>query len=209
MKEKILHSVPVYLGCCLLLMVACGKGEAPASARGKADFPTAAPSTEAANQQAIAALPPVADKMTTAEAEQAAGTTEVNAQPPPQQHTVYAQATSFDPILVFINPGDTVQWTNMSPIHDSVSMEGLIPDGAKPWKFAIGENGSVTLDKEGVYIYKCIPHYAVGMAGAIIVGKPVNMEQIKENVKNVPGRARGIVIKVDRALKQRRSTTAN
>lgn len=111
-------------------------------------------------------------------------------------HTVFGQATSFSPNILFINPGDTVQWTNMT-IHDSVSMEGLIPEGAKSWKFKLGQNGAVTLTEEGVYIYKCNPHYPLGMVAAIIVGKPVNIEQIQTNAT---GRSKGIVIKVVKAL---------
>jgi pseudoazurin len=116
-----------------------------------------------------------------------------------KMHTVIGQATSFGPNILFINPGDTVQWANMT-IHDSVSMEGLIPEGAEPWKFNIGQNGAVTLTKEGVHIYKCNPHYSVGMVAAIIVGKPVN---IKEVQANATGRSKGIVIKVVKALASR------
>ncbi len=82
-------------------------------------------------------------------------------------------------------------------IHDSVSMEGLIPEGAKSWKFKLGQNGAVTLTEEGVYIYKCNPHYPLGMVAAIIVGKPVNIEQVQTNAT---GRSKGIVIKVVKAL---------
>lgn len=111
-------------------------------------------------------------------------------------HTVIGQATSFSPNILFINPGDTVQWENMT-IHDSVSMEGLIPEGAEPWVFKLGQNGAVTLIEEGVYIYKCNPHYPLGMVAAIIVGKPVNIEQVQSNAT---GRSKGIVIKVVKAL---------
>ncbi len=111
-------------------------------------------------------------------------------------HTVFGQATSFSPNILFINPGDTVQWVNMT-IHDSVSMEGLIPEGAIPWAFKIGQNGAVTLTEEGVYIYKCNPHYPLGMVAAIIVGKPVNIKQVQANAT---GRSKGIVIKVIKAL---------
>ena len=114
-----------------------------------------------------------------------------------EEHIIFAQATSFDPLVLFVKPGDTVKFTRMSPIHDSVSMEGLIPEGADSWQFAIGENGTLTLDKEGVYIYKCTPHYAVGMVGAIVVGEATNLEQVKANAT---GRAKGTVIKVERAL---------
>lgn len=114
-------------------------------------------------------------------------------------HTVFGQATSFNSKILFINPGDTVQWVNMT-IHDSVSMQGLIPEGAKPWKFNIGQNGAVTLPEEGVYIYKCNPHYPNGMVAAIIVGKPINIEQVQTNAT---GRSKGIVIKVVKALATR------
>ncbi len=117
----------------------------------------------------------------------------------PREHTVYAGATNFNPKVLFINPGDSVKWVRMTA-HDSVSIGGLIPEGAEHWKFAIGENGNVTLNNQGIYIYKCNPHYAMGMSAAIIVGEPVNIEQVKANVS---GRAKGVLIKVERAIAQR------
>ncbi|MFT5352102.1 MAG: pseudoazurin, partial [Gammaproteobacteria bacterium] len=113
-----------------------------------------------------------------------------------RQLTVLAGATSFSPIVLFANPGDEVCWVNMTG-HDSQSMEGLIPEGAEAWHVELGRNGCVTLPMEGVYIYKCNPHYPVGMAAAIVVGEASNMEQIDANVT---GRAKGVVIKVKRAL---------
>jgi len=53
------------------------------------------------------------------------------------------------------------------------------------------------LTEEGVYIYKCNPHYPLGMVAAIIVGKPVNIKQVQANAT---GRSKGIVIKVVKAL---------
>ncbi len=58
----------------------------------------------------------------------------------------------------------------------------------------------MTLTEEGVYIYKCNPHYPNGMVAAIIVGKPVNIEQVQTNAT---GRSKGIVIKVVKALATR------
>ena len=118
--------------------------------------------------------------------------------PEPRQLTVLAGATSFSPKVLFANPGDEICWVNMTA-HDSQSIEGLIPEGAEPWHIALGRNGCVTLTVEGVYIYKCNPHYPVGMAGAIVVGKANNIEQIEANAT---GRAKGVVIKVKRALEQ-------
>ena len=113
-----------------------------------------------------------------------------------EDHEIVAGATNFNPMHLFVQPGDTIQWRNMT-IHDTQSMDGLIPEGAEAWKSNIGQEYAVTLDVEGVYIYKCNPHYPLGMVAAIIVGKPVNIEQVQANAT---GRSKGIVIKVVKAL---------
>jgi pseudoazurin len=113
-----------------------------------------------------------------------------------EDHIVAAGATNFNPMHLFVKPGDTIQWKNMT-IHDSESMEGLIPEGAEPWKGKIGQEIAVTLDVEGVYIYKCNPHYPMGMVGAIIVGEPNNMNQIENNAK---GREKGVIFKLKKKL---------
>ena len=106
-----------------------------------------------------------------------------------EEVVVEAQATAFAPIVVTIKPGDTVVWTNMVG-HDSQSLEGLIPEGAEHWHVPMGENGSVTLDVEGLYIYKCTPHFALGMVGAIIVGDPAsNLAAVEANAKGMAKRA--------------------
>lgn len=113
-----------------------------------------------------------------------------------EEHIVAAGATNFNPMHVFIKPGDSVKWTNMT-IHDSQSMDGLIPEGAEHWKSNIGQEIAVTLDVEGVYIYKCNPHYPMGMVGAIIVGEANNMDQLDANAK---GREKGVIFKLKKKL---------
>lgn len=113
-----------------------------------------------------------------------------------EEHVVAAGATNFTPLHLFIKPGDTVKWINMT-IHDSQSMEGLIPEGAEPWKSNIGQEIAVTLDVEGVYIYKCNPHFANGMVAAIIVGEANNMDQLDNNAK---GREKGVIFKLKKKL---------
>jgi len=76
-------------------------------------------------------------------------------------------------------------------------MEGLIPEGAEHWKSNIGQELAVTLDKEGVYIYKCNPHLPNGMVAAIIVGEASNMDQIQANAK---GREKGVILKLKKKL---------
>lgn len=113
-----------------------------------------------------------------------------------EDHVVVAGATNFNPLHLFVQPGDTVKWTNMT-IHDTQSMDDLIPEGAEAWKSNIGQSYQVTLDKEGVYIYKCNPHYPNGMVGAIIVGEASNMDQINANAK---GREKGVIFKLNKKL---------
>ncbi|MDO8826748.1 plastocyanin/azurin family copper-binding protein [Methylophaga sp.] len=95
-----------------------------------------------------------------------------------KNHTVTAQGLIYEPLVVTIAPGDSVSWTNMST-HNTESLEGLIPEGTEMWISAMSENYSRTFTQEGIYIYKCTPHFGAGMGGAIIVGNPVNLEQIK------------------------------
>lgn len=95
---------------------------------------------------------------------------------------IKAAGVKFDPVVAFVKADDTIKFTNMAG-HDTVSIEGMIPEGAQGWKSKLGEELSVTLDKEGAYIYKCIPHVGNGMIAAIVVGEaaPANLEAIKAN----------------------------
>jgi pseudoazurin len=122
-----------------------------------------------------------------------------------EDYNVNAQARVFVPDILYIKPGDTVHWMNMTS-HDTVSQDGMIPEGAKGWRGAIGENFSVTLTKEGVYPYICEPHIGFGMAGVIIVGKPVNidaaMDYARKNLQGPKRRLIGKLLKVQRAAKK-------
>lgn len=111
---------------------------------------------------------------------------------------VKAVVTKFEPEVAFIKPRDAVKFTNMAG-HDTVAIEGMIPEGAKPWKSAMGEEITVTLDKEGAYIYKCTPHAGNGMVGAIVVGKvpPANLDAIKKSPEN-----KGMVARAVRQLEK-------
>lgn len=95
-----------------------------------------------------------------------------------ETHVVTAEGLIFNPLVVKINPGDSVSWRNMST-HNSESIDGLIPEGAEKWNSPMSENYQRTFTQEGIYVYKCTPHIGAGMGGVIIVGEPVNLEQIK------------------------------
>lgn len=113
-----------------------------------------------------------------------------------QVHIVTAQGLKYEPLVINIAVGDSVAWENMSS-HDTQSMEGLIPVGAEAWHSAMGENFQHTFTVEGIYVYKCTPHFGAGMGGAIIVGNPTNLEDIK--AQPVKGAAKRLVKKAVKA----------
>jgi pseudoazurin len=90
--------------------------------------------------------------------------------------TVQAEGTKFDAMIVNIASGDTVDWTNMD-IHNVDFV--FQPDGAEVFKSVIGQDVSRTFTKEGIYLYQCDPHIGLGMGGAVIVGKPTNIDALK------------------------------
>jgi pseudoazurin len=95
----------------------------------------------------------------------------------------------FEPAFLEVSPGDTVRFRAIDKGHNTASIDGMVPDGAVRWKGGLNTDVTVTLDAEGVYGVRCVPHYGMGMVALIVVGDPtVNLEtagQIKH-----PGRAK-------------------
>jgi len=114
-------------------------------------------------------------------------------------HVVSAQVTAFKPMVVKVAIGDTVSWENMNG-HITETIDGMIPEGAEKWMSKMGENYTTpALTVEGVYFYKCTPHWGAGMGGVIIVGEPTNFEAI---VASKPkGAAKRLMKKTKKALK--------
>jgi plastocyanin len=88
----------------------------------------------------------------------------------------------FDPIGLFVQPGDRIKWiiknnvhtvTSYHPDNDNHSLR--IPELAEPWNIDFlvnaGESFEITLSVPGVYDYYCEPHEEAGMVGRIIVGE--------------------------------------
>lgn len=89
------------------------------------------------------------------------------------------RAMVFEPALVHANPGDTVHFVSVDKGHNVESIAGMIPDGAEAFKASLSQDLSVKVTKPGVYGYRCVPHYGMGMLGLIVVGKPVNEDAAK------------------------------
>ncbi|MEO1018464.1 MAG: pseudoazurin [Pseudomonadota bacterium] len=95
----------------------------------------------------------------------------------------------FEPAVLRVEPGDTVKFLAVDRSHNSASKKGMIPAGAEPWNGKIDEEIEITFDVEGTYGYICLPHYAMGMVGLILVGDYTGNLEAARKVRHV-GKAR-------------------
>ena len=93
----------------------------------------------------------------------------------------------FDPDLVHLQPGGTVEWEvvddyrhTVASYHPETHRYQRIPDDAAPWHSGLLRDGSTfeqTFELEGIYDYVdtrslCSSHEAIGGVGRVIVGWP-------------------------------------
>ena len=102
---------------------------------------------------------------------------------------------SFDPVGLWIEPGQSVRFVNRDGgnTHTSTAycpdIDGRplrIPTGAKGWDSDYLEPGQafeIALEVPGVYDFYCRPHEHAGMVGRIVVGRPENGGQWQQNAE--------------------------
>ena len=105
------------------------------------------------------------------------------------EHTVNAKGlTAFDKPIIYIAPGDTVNFGKLNGGHNSESR--IVPEGAEGWKGEMNKNISVTLTVPGIYGYLCLPHAGLGMNGVVVVGDPgdgpAGKEATMEKLRGLP-----------------------
>ena len=88
----------------------------------------------------------------------------------------------FDPPVIKVSVGDTINFKSVDLSHNSASIAGMIPEGAASWAGMLSQDISITLDKEGVYVYQCDPHVMMAMVGVIQVGEATNLETVQAAV---------------------------
>jgi len=88
-------------------------------------------------------------------------------------------AMVFEPDFIAAAPGDTIRFVPTDKGHNVETIKGMLPEGATSIKSKFNEEITVTFDKEGVYGFKCLPHYAMGMVALVTVGTPSNLEAAK------------------------------
>lgn len=97
-----------------------------------------------------------------------------------EDHEIRTRGSQWAPIVLFIQPGDSVVWVGMNT-HETELIEGMGPEDAMLWRSELNEEGfKVTFELPGAYVYKCHVHLRAGMIGAIVVGDgvPANLDEI-------------------------------
>ncbi len=98
-----------------------------------------------------------------------------------------AGAMVFEPAYIKANPGDTIVFKPIDKGHNVESVKDMIPEGVEPFKSKMNDTFSLPVTKEGAYLVKCTPHYAMGMAALIVVGDhPANLDAIMAAKKPKP-----------------------
>lgn len=99
------------------------------------------------------------------------------------------EAMVFEPAAVKANVGDVITFVPVDKGHDAASIKELLPDGVAEAKGKMNEALKVTVEKEGAYVFKCTPHFGMGMVALVVVGDaPSNLDAVKAG--KMPKKAR-------------------
>lgn len=89
----------------------------------------------------------------------------------------------FEPAYVKAEIGDTITFVPQNSSHYVQTY--VTPEGATAWKSKLDQEFKVTLENEGVYLYYCPPHLMMAMIGVIQVGKPTNLDAVKQKAEKL------------------------
>jgi pseudoazurin len=92
----------------------------------------------------------------------------------------------FTPAFLRIAPGDAVRFVAQDKNHSVQSIPELTPAGGTLFNGALNKDVVVKFTRPGLYGYKCLPHYAMGMVGLIEVGKPINRAAFAAALSKLP-----------------------
>jgi pseudoazurin len=105
---------------------------------------------------------------------------------------------AFQPGYLKVAVGDTVKFVPTDKGHNTESVEEVWPEGVAAVKGPFNKEVVFKAEKDGLYVFKCLPHYGMGMVALIQVGKPVNLDAVKnyKAVSKAKGRLEAEVAKV-------------
>jgi pseudoazurin len=100
-----------------------------------------------------------------------------------------AGAMVFEPASLKLMLGDTVTFVPTDKGHNAETVKDLVPAAGAPFKGKINEAVTVTFDAPGIYVVKCMPHFAMGMVAVMVVGEDhSNLAAVK--AASLPKKAR-------------------
>lgn len=114
---------------------------------------------------------------------------------------IKGKGVKFDPLVVFAKSGDTIAFRKMaSHFVESIS----IPEGAEKMISDMAADYSYAVKQDGVYFYKCPPHWGVRMGGIIVVGDASGLvDSLKEMKKGSKDKvAKGFLKKILKKIKK-------
>jgi len=123
----------------------------------------------------------------------------------PKKVEIKAVGVKFDPLVVYAEVGDTINWKNMAA-HFVESIDVMSPADLEAFQSEMSADFAIEVKSEGIITYKCPPHWGARMGGFIVVGKPDNVEELlaqyAETANSTPGlkAAKGLVKKLRKDL---------
>ncbi|GAA3840366.1 pseudoazurin [[Pseudomonas] carboxydohydrogena] len=117
------------------------------------------------------------------------------------------QVMMFEPAFLRVQPGDTVRFIPTDKGHDAETIPGMLPDGAQPFKGKLSEELKVTFQTPGLYGYRCLPHFGMGMVGLIAVGNTAPNLYAVRQVKIPPAPAKRMAVLLDQSQRAEGSSS--
>lgn len=93
---------------------------------------------------------------------------------------------AFEPTFLNVAPDNTITFLPTDRAHNTRSV--FSPANGASWNGNMDEEVTVMLEEEGVFVYQCDPHLALGMVGVIQVGKAGNLENAGKQALTMRGR---------------------
>lgn len=89
------------------------------------------------------------------------------------------QTMVFEPAFVKAEPGDTIKFVPTDKNHNAESVKEIWPEGVPLVKGGYSSVVEFKAETDGLFLFKCLPHYGMGMVALVQVGKPTNLEKMK------------------------------
>ena len=94
---------------------------------------------------------------------------------------------AFEPGVLKIKVGDSVRFVPIDKTHNAEMIPGAVPAGVALVKGAVNQEIVVKFTKPGIYAFRCLPHYGLGMVALIQVGDgKVNRAAVEAALAKAP-----------------------